>query len=315
MGKRRKRTAPLHHPAWWPTWVLVGLAWVLGQLPWRPLLALGRGLGWLAWRFGGARRRVVETNLALCFPEKPEAERAALTRATLLSTGEAMTEIAGAYTNRRFNAHARLELDGFEHLEAARATGQGVLLLGMHFNTLDIAGRLLGEGAGIRFSAVYRPHDNAVFDWLIRYGRSRYTEHYFDRHDMRSMIRYLRNGGICWYAPDQDYGTQHAVYAPFFGVPAATITGTARIARMSRAVVIPISYYRLPGGQYRLTFDPPLTDFPSGEDIADATRVNQTVETAVLRAPEQYLWVHRRFKHQADGPSPYGPRRRRHTPR
>lgn len=312
MGKRRKRTAPLYHPVWWPTWVLVGLVWLLGQLPWGLLLVLGRGLGWLAWRLRTERRRVVETNLALCFPDMPEAERAALTRATLLSTGEAMTEIAGAYTSLHFNARARLELQGFEHVEAARASGRGILLVGMHFNTIDIGARLLGEGAGVRFSVVYRPNDNAVLDWLIRHGRSQYTEHYFDRSDMRGVVRHLRNGGMCWYAPDQDYGTQQAVFAPFFGVPASTITGTARIARMSRATVIPISHYRLPGGHYRITFDPPLADFPSGDDVADATRVNQAVETAVLRAPEQYLWVHRRFKHQADGRRIY--RSRRKTP-
>lgn len=310
MGKRRKRTAPLHHPLWWPTWVLVGLIWLLGQLPWRALLALGRGLGWLAWRLRTERRQIVETNLALCFPDLDSARRAALTKATLLSTGEAMTEIAGAYSSLHFNARARLDLVGLEHVEAARAAGQGILLLGMHFNTIDIGARLLGEGAGVRFSVVYRPNDNAVLDWLIRHGRSQYTEHYFDRSDMRGVVRHLRNGGMCWYAPDQDYGTQQAVFAPFFGVPASTITGTARIARMSKAVVIPVSHYRLPGGKYRIIFDPPLADFPVGDDLADATRVNQAVEAAVLRSPEQYLWVHRRFKHQPDGRSLY-PRRRR----
>ncbi|AJD46881.1 lipid A biosynthesis lauroyl acyltransferase [Isoalcanivorax pacificus W11-5] len=151
----------------------------------------------------------------------------------------------------------------------------------MHFNTIGIGTRLLSEGAC--FSVVYRPNDSTVLE----------------------LIRYLRNGDMCWYTLDQDYGTQQAVFAPFFGVPAFTVTTTTRIARISRATITPISHYRLLGGRYRITFDPPLADFLSGDDPADATRGNQAVGTAVLLAPEQYLWMHQRFKHQADGSMPY----------
>lgn len=311
MARPRKYSTPLWHPRWWATWLGVALIWLVGQLPWRPLLALGRGMGWLAWRLGTDRRRVAEINLALCFPEKSDAERAALAKAALLSTGEAITEIAGAYNSLHFDARARLTIEGLEHLKASRDAGRGVLLLGMHFNTIDIGARLLGEGAGVRFSVVYRPNDNPALEWMIRHGRRKYVDQYLDRSDMRGLVRTLRAGEVCWYAPDQDYGVRGAIWAPFFGVPAATLVATARIVRMSGADLIPCAHYRLPGGRYLIRFGAPLQDFPSGDDLADCTRVNQVVEQAIAFAPEQYLWVHKRFKHQPGGVSPYGPRKRR----
>lgn len=311
MSRSSQTPKSLSHPSYWTTWFGVALFWLLGQLPWRMLLGLGRAIGRLAWWLAPSRRRIVETNLALCFPEQSAHQRHGFAKTVMRSTGEAMTEIAGAYVSLHFNARERLEITGLEHLTRAQESGQGVLLLGMHFNTIDIGARLLGEGAGVRFSVVYRPNDNAVLDWLIKRGRSQYVDRYIDRADMRGLVRELRAGGICWYAPDQDYGTDNAVFAPFFGVPAATIATTGRIARMGKAVVVPCSHYRLPGGRYRICFDAPLDDFPTGDDLGDCTRVNQAIEHAVLRAPEQYLWVHRRFKHQPDGRQLYAARKRR----
>nr|MCH9784560.1 lysophospholipid acyltransferase family protein [Gammaproteobacteria bacterium] len=125
--------------------------------------------------------------------------------------------------------------------------------------------------------------------------------HSVDRNDIRQTVRLLRRGEVVWYAPDQDYGTAHAVFVPFFGVPAATITATSRIARMGKAKVIPCAHYRLPGGRYEIEFGAPLEDFPCGDDEADTTRINRTIEHYVRKHPEQYLWVHKRFKHQPPG--------------
>src|SRR5699024_9737060 len=283
-----------------PTWLLVGAFWLFGQLPWNVQLAVGRGLGHLAYFLLKRRRHIAATNIALCFPHLSAAEQKALTRATMVGTGEPITEIAAAYINPRVNLVERLTVEGLEHLEAAKKEG-GVLLLGLHLNTIDAGSRLLGAGAKIPFSAVYRPNNNPILDWLIAWGRGRFVEQYIDRKDMRSLIRQLRAGNTVWYAPDQDYGKEQTVFAPFFGVQTSTITTTTRIAKMGRATVIPISHFRLPKGRYKIVFGKPLENFPSGDDVTDATIINQTIEREVMKAPEQYLWVHRRFKTRPEG--------------
>jgi len=299
---KRKRPTSLAHPSLWPTWLGVALFWLFGQLPWNFLLVCGRAIGKLSWNLAGSRRRIAETNVRLCFPELNAEQQQQLSRRIMLSTGEALTEMAGAFCNQRIDLGKRLEIIGREHLEKPLKEGKGVLMLGMHFNTIDVGSRLLGK---IRpFSVVYRPNNNLVLDWLIKQGR-REVEHYIDRSDLRGLVRHLKAGRAVWYAPDQDYGMQHAVFAPFFGVPAATITATTRIVRMSGAVVIPTAHYRLPNGRYRIEFGAPLENFPGESDLADTTLINATIEHYVRKAPEQYLWVHRRFKNQPDGRNPY----------
>lgn len=277
------------------TWLAVALFWLFGQLPWNWQLAVGRSIGRISYHLVKRRRDIAAKNIELCFPHLSAEERKKLTRQTIISTGEALTEIAAAYVNTRINLSSRLTIEGMEHLEAAQKEG-GVVMLGMHLNTIDAGCRLLGDGVKIPFSAVYRPNNNPILDWLIAWGRGRFIEKYIDRKDMRGLIRQLRAGKTVWYAPDQDYGREHSVFAPFFGVQAATITTTSRIAQMGKAKVIPTSHFRLPNGHYRIVFGKALENFPSGDDAADATLVNQIIEREVLKAPEQYLWVHRRFK-------------------
>lgn len=299
MGKRTNRPTRLSDPRLYPSWIGVGLFWLVGQLPWNFLLATGRGLGHLAWRLAKRRSHIARTNIRLCFPELTPEEQENLARRSVISTGEAILEMAGSFSNHRIDLDKRLVIKGMEHIERARADGKGVLLLGMHFNSLDVGSRLLGYL--MDFYAVYRPNDNLVIDRLINQGRGNYLKGNVPRSDIRQMIRLLRNGEVLWYAPDQDYGIAHAVFVPFFGIPAATITATSRIARMGKARVIPTAHYRLPGGRYQIEFGPPLENFPSGDDEADTARINQTIEHYVRKHPEQYLWVHKRFKHQPDG--------------
>lgn len=290
-------------PRLYPSWIGVGLFWLVGQLPWNFLLATGRGLGHLAWRLAKRRSHIARTNIRLCFPELTPEEQEDLARRSVISTGEAILEMAGSFSNHRIDLDKRLVIKGMEHIERARADGKGVLLLGMHFNSIDVGSRLLGYL--MDFYAVYRPNDNRVIDRLINQGRGNYLKGNVPRSDIRQMIRLLRNGEVLWYAPDQDYGIAHAVFVPFFGIPAATITATSRIARMGKAAVIPTAHYRLPGGRYEIEFGPALDNFPCGDDEADTARINQTIEHYVRKHPEQYLWVHKRFKHQPDGKSIY----------
>ena len=301
MGKRTNRPSRLSDPRLYPSWLGAGLFWLVGQLPWNFLLTSGRGLGHLAWHLAKKRRHIVQTNIRLCFPELSAKEQETLARRCMVSTGEAILEMAGSFSNHRINLDKHLTINGLEHVRNAQAAGQGVLLLGMHFNSIDVGSRLLSYSFDM--NAVYRPNNNLVIDRLINRGRLKYMKGIVNRTNIRQIVRLLRKGDVVWYAPDQDYGTAHAVFVPFFGVPAATITATSRIARMGKAAVIPCAHYRLSGGRYEIEFGPALENFPCGDDKADTARVNDTIEHYVRKHPEQYLWVHKRFKHQPDGQS------------
>jgi len=158
-----------------------------------------------------------------------------------------------------------------------------------------LCGRLLAMQ--LPFLIFAKKAKNPLFQALTHHYRKKHYQGIIDSHDLRSMVRALKNNRICWYAPDQDFGRRHAIFAPFMGIPATTLTITARLAKLSGAPVLPISYRRLPKGKgYLITISPPLTDFPSGDKLQDATYINQLVEQQIQPAPEQYLWAHRRFK-------------------
>jgi KDO2-lipid IV(A) lauroyltransferase len=126
------------------------------------------------------------------------------------------------------------------------------------------------------------------------------------KRDMRAAIRYLRGGGVLWYAPDQDFGPKQSEFVAFFGIPAATLVATVRLVELTGCRVVPMfPRYDAPTGQYVVTFHPPLDDFPSGDIVKDLARVNALLEEQVRAAPEQYWWIHRRFKTRPQGESPF----------
>ncbi|MGA7801373.1 MAG: LpxL/LpxP family Kdo(2)-lipid IV(A) lauroyl/palmitoleoyl acyltransferase [Gammaproteobacteria bacterium] len=290
----------LFHPRYWPTWLGLGLMWCLAQLPFAWQLGIGRAIGTLLERVSPRRRHIAAVNLALCFPDSTEAERRALLHGHFQSLGIGVVETAMSWwtPEHRLREHARIE--GLEHLQRAHDAGKGVILLSGHFTTLEIGGRLLALHAP--FHVHYREHKNPVFDAVMKRAREARFEKAIPRGNMRAMVRSLKDNTAVWYAPDQNYGAEHSVFVPFFGVPAATITATSRLARMTGAAVVPFFQERLPDTQgYRLTLLPALEDFPTGDDDADARRVNAIIEEAILRAPAQYLWTHRRFKTRPPG--------------
>jgi Kdo2-lipid IVA lauroyltransferase/acyltransferase len=192
-------------------------------------------------------------------------------------------------------------IEGLEHLEKARAGGKGVLLLGGHYTTLEISGRFLAyhvEG----LQPIYKPARNALFEAVMAGSRKRRFDDLVPSVDMRRIVRNLKQGKVMWYAPDQDFGRERSVFAPFFGFPTATLTTTARLAKLSGAPVVPYYSERLPGNAgFLVKLLPPLENYPSGDDMADATRTNQILEQQILRVPEQYLWLHKRFKTRPEG--------------
>ncbi|MGE0371526.1 MAG: LpxL/LpxP family Kdo(2)-lipid IV(A) lauroyl/palmitoleoyl acyltransferase [Gammaproteobacteria bacterium] len=294
-------------PRFWPTWLLLGLAWLIVQLPYRAVLAVGGLMGGMFRRVSARRRRVAETNLQLCYPGMAPAERVRLLRGHFRALGIGLLETAMAW----WLPDARLrrlitEVEGLPHLQEALAAGRGVILLSSHFTTTELGVRLLNLLAPI--NPMYRRHENAAVDDIMHRCFGAYFETVLPRDDVRGMLRCLRQGRAVWYAPDQNYGRRGRVFAPFFGIPAATNPATGRFAQMGRAVVIPYFARRLPGALgYRLTLQPPLADFPGGDEVADTVRVNAVVEAGVRAVPEQYLWVHRRFKTRPPGePGLYG---------
>ena len=192
--------------------------------------------------------------------------------------------------------------EGLEHLEVARRDGAGVLLVGAHFSHLELCARLVSQR--IRIAGMYREHADAAFEWAIKRARLLYADAMFAKHEIRQSVRYLKGGGTIWYAPDQDMRGKDAVFAPFFGVPASTITATHHLARLSGARVIAFFHRRTAAGGYAIRLEAPLEGFPGSDVVADTARVNAAIERMVREAPAQYLWLHKRFKTRPPGMPP-----------
>ena len=295
--------APLS-PREWPAWLGIGLGWLLARLPWGLVRVIAPAVGALLRTLLRSRRRAVATNLALCFPASDESARAALLRANFRALGLSVFEFLRAWWGPLAPLDRGFELLGREHVDRVRAEGRGVLLISPHFMTLEICTRLLcGE---LPVAGMYRPHDSAALDWAVRRGRLRHAAAMFARDELRPAIRHLKQGGILWFAPDQETRRGDSVFVPFFGQPAKSLTSTHAMARLSGARVLPLFHERLPDGRYRVEIGAPLEEFPSADATVDTARSMAVVEAAIRRAPAQYLWLHKRFKSRPDGgPSPY----------
>ncbi len=288
------------HPRYWPTWTGLALMWASAQLPLALAQALGRALGAAFYALGGRRRFIAGVNLELAFPDCGGTERRRLLKRHFAAAGMGFIETALSWWGPQRRMARMAQIEGIEHLRAALSGGRGVILLSAHFTSLEIGGRLLAEH--IPLHVIYRPHENPLFERIMSANRERRYGKAMAREDMRGMIRSLKAGYAVWYASDQNYGHKHSVFAPFFGVECATNTSTSRIAKISGAPVVPFFTTRLPHARgFLLHFGPALEDFPSGDALADATRLNALIEAHVRRFPEQYLWMHRRFKDHPEG--------------
>ncbi len=289
-------------PRYWLTWVLLGVGWLAAQLPYPAQMALGRGFGRLMGVLGRRRREIAIVNLRLCFPDHTPQQRDTILQGHFASLGMSMMEMALCWFASPQRLRRLSHVEGVEHLHAALRAGKGAILLSGHFTTLEIGATLLS--LEVPMTAMYRDHKNALFDAVMKRGRDRFAAHgtVIARGDIRAMVRSLRHNLPVWYAPDQNYGREHSIFVPFFGVPAATITATSRLARMSGAPVVPFYQQRLADGSgYRLVVCPALEDFPGASAEQDTRRINALIESWIVQMPEQYLWVHRRFKTRPEG--------------
>jgi KDO2-lipid IV(A) lauroyltransferase len=192
-----------------------------------------------------------------------------------------------------------LQVEGLEHLTAAREGGRGVIVISGHFTTLEIAARLMCDYAPL--AGMYRPHDQGAMEWAVKRGRMRYAQHMFTREELRPALKHLKQGGLLWFAPDQDTRRGESVFVPFFGLPAYSLTSTHQLSRLSGASVIAFAHERREDGGYTLRLSPAFEEFPSKDATADTARVMAAIEDMVRQVPAQYLWIHRRFKRQPDG--------------
>lgn len=288
-------------PKYWLTWFGIGLLYILVLLPYPVIYWLGTRLGRFSKVFLKKRVQIAERNLELCFPQMPKNEREALVNKNFESVGMGLFETGMAWFWPEWRVKRWFKVSGLENVSMIQEKGQGILLIGIHFLTLELGARIFGiytPGVG-----VYRPNDNPVMDWLQTWGRLRSNKFMIDRKDVKGMIRSLKAGEIVWYAPDHDYGPRKSVFVPLFAVDkAATTTGTYILARTSKPALIPFTPKRLPEGKgYELIISPPVADFPVDNEENAAKAMNKVVEQEILRAPDQYMWLHRRFKTRPEG--------------
>ncbi|SET87227.1 KDO2-lipid IV(A) lauroyltransferase [Thalassotalea agarivorans] len=268
---------------------------------------MGRGLGLIFYRIGSKRQHVARTNLKLCFPEKSEQEIEFLLKENFKNTGIALFETGMGWwwPDWRVRKHATIE--GVEHLEKAHAEGKGVLMIAMHYLSVEINCRSIGFGHPM--VVFYRPHNNQLMEYFQFRGRGRSNKYMLGKRDVKGLIKALRDGEVCVYLPDQDYGRNKSMFVPFFAVPdAATTMGTLIFARQPDIETVMVTPTRNDDDSgYTLTISPPFKDFPTGDDEQDLIRINQELEKAISYKPEQYMWLHRRFKTRpdADAPSVY----------
>ncbi|MEM7430904.1 MAG: LpxL/LpxP family Kdo(2)-lipid IV(A) lauroyl/palmitoleoyl acyltransferase [Pseudomonadota bacterium] len=295
MAVERKPLSSYLAPRYWPTWVGLGLLRCVCWLPHRTRLAIGRFIGRVAMSAAGSRRGIVRRNLELCFPDRDDDELNALAKRHFEALGMSLIEMGMGRWASDAEARRLTSIVGSEHIEAAQRTGRGVILLSAHFTTLEFSGRIFGA-TGFDFHGVYRRNRDDFITELLLNTRERSAVSMIEKRDIKRMVRLLRKGEAVWYAPDQSFKRKGAIVEPFFGVPAMQNTATSTLARLGDAVVVTFFPLRRDDGHYEIHFGPMFENFPSGDASADIRQYMQALETHIELCPEQYYWIHRRFK-------------------
>ena len=289
-------------------YVGIFIFWGLHFLP-LPLLALvGQGMGLLFYVIGRERRVVARINLALCFPELGVVARERLVRRHFRALGRSILERSLSWWSRGERIRRLVRVEGLEHLQAA--LGKPMILLAPHFVGLDMGGSRIA--LDVHAASMYSQQKNPVLDRLLLHGRQRFNAPYlFSRQDnVRKVVKVMRRGVPFYYLPDMDFGPRDSIFVPFFGVPAATITGVSRLAHLAGAAVVPVTTRQLSWGRgYVLTYYPAWENFPTPDVSVDTRRVNAFIEARIREMPEQYYWVHKRFKTRPEGAAKYYPQR------
>ena len=299
-------SASFLHPRYWLTWFGLGVLFLLVQLPYPVLYQLGIWLGRTSMRFLKRRVSITRRNLQLCFPDLPADQVEARIISNFESLGMGLLETGMAWFWPDARVKRWFDVSGLQNLKNAQENNQGVLVIGVHFMSLELGGRAMGLCQPMM--AMYRPHNNKAMEFVQTWGRMRSNKAMLDRKDLRGMVHALKKGEAVWFAPDQDYGPRGSVFAPLFAVDqAATTSGTFMLARLAKPALVTVVLIRKSGGKgYELVIQPQLEDYPIDDEMAAAAYMNRVIEKEIMRAPDQYLWLHRRFKTRPAGtPSLY----------
>ncbi|HEY5682509.1 MAG TPA: lysophospholipid acyltransferase family protein [Sulfuricaulis sp.] len=293
------------HPRYWPTWIGLGFMRAVSWLP-LPIIALfGSVLGMLLYALHAGRRHVVHINIKLCFPELSPGAQARMARRHFRAFGQTLLDIGITWWSSAARLRRLTCFRGREHYDNALRENRNIILLAPHFLGLEYGGmRLSTERPMV---TVFRHPVNKLLSVVMERARTRFylrlVEHV---QSFTPLVKQIKQGVPLYYLPDQDAGLRNAVFAPFFGVPAATFVVLPRLAKMTDAVVIPCITRQLSRGRgYEIEFRPPLKSFPSGDAADDTTRMNQEIQIAVRESPEQYFWLHKRFKTRPKGEPDY----------
>ena len=292
--------------AFWPTWIGLAILRCIIMLPYKQAIWTGSLLGRIIYLVPSAAKETARRNIAACFPELDAARQRRLLKDSFLSLGISLIEISMCWWALEKKILCRTRITGLDRLTALHEQKQGAILLTAHFTTIEIGGSVINRYLPV--AIMYREQKNKLFDAIMVRARERNCYQVIHRNAIKTMIKTLRAGELCWYAPDQHYSGRQFVFADFFGRPAATTTATARLAELTAAKVLPFYQVRLPDYQgYEIVIDKPLENFPSGDVQHDTETINRALEQMIRQAPAQYLWSHRRFKKTPDGITPLYP--------
>ena len=286
------------HPKFYPTWILILLMRIGVFIPFQFQVILGKAIGKLIYPFMKKLRETAYSNISNCFPEKKQPQVTLLVKQHFDAIGISLFETANAYYGSDRKIKKLLSINNKHFFSDALKDEGGIILLCSHFMPLMLGSRaLLLENT---IANIYRPQNNKLFDKVMVKGYTKNGAVMIKSKDTRSILKAIKNSLPIWYAPDQDLGINNSVFAPLFGIETATASATARLAKNNNTRVIPYSFIRTKHG-YEMSFDKPIKNYPSNDPIKDATTTNKILENQIIKAPEQYLWIHRRFKTRPDG--------------
>ncbi|OLQ86611.1 lipid A biosynthesis lauroyl acyltransferase [Vibrio ponticus] len=292
----------LLHPKNWGVWFGFGLlAIIVNILPYALLYRFGRLLGKIGMKYGKSRVHVTARNLELAFPDMPEQERQAIVEDNFKNTGLALIETGITWFWPTWRFKRLIAVKDIDVLLEHKQNNKGVLLCCVHALNLEITARAFAV-LGVGGYGAFRPHNNPAYNFIQYWGRTHNGNQLIDRKDLKQMIRILRQGERLFYLPDHDYGRNKSVFVPFFAVEdACTTTGTSILAYTSKCAIVPGSGFRNAQGKYEIIADMSIEgDYPQKDEVAAAAYMNKYIEMVILRAPAQWMWLHKRFKTMAD---------------
>ena len=281
------------HPKFIPTWILILLMRAGVFIPFKIQVLIGKAIGRLLYPFMHKLRSTAYSNISHCFPDKKQTQVNLLVKRHFEAIGVSFFETANAYYGSDHKISKLLTISNEQLFKDALKEEGGIILLCSHFMPLMLGSRALLLNHTI--ANIYRPQNNKLFDRIMVKGYKKNGAVMIKSTDTRSIIKAINNSLPIWYAPDQDLGKNNSVFAPFFGIQTATASATSRLAKNNNTRVIPYSFVRTKNG-YSMSFEKPISNYPSNDPVQDATVVNKILEKQIKKSPEQYLWVHRRFK-------------------